>query len=163
MARPFEAPLPRDFRDMLVELQRAGAEFLIVGGFAVAAHGHRRATEDIDILVRPTPGNAARVHAAIGRFGAPYQGLVVDDLATPGVVFRIGSGHGDTIDITTTIDGVDYDEACEGKIDVDVDGLRLPFIGRVPLLRNKRATGRARDLDDVAALEQRRPRKGPQR
>jgi len=161
MARPFEAPLPRDFRDMLVELQRAGAEFLIVGGFAVAAHGHRRATEEIDILVRPTRENAALVHAAIGRFGAPYQGLVVDDLAAPGVIFRIGSGRGDSIDITTTIDGVLFDEARDGMIDVELDGLRLPFIGREPLLKNKRAAGRPRDLDDVAALERLPPRGGP--
>lgn len=76
--------LPDDFRDLIVELSRAGAEFVIVGGYAVGFHGHARAGKDIDILVRPSPENAARVYAALAAFGAPLATFEVraEDFAT---------------------------------------------------------------------------------
>ena len=60
-----------DFRDLFVELNAAGAEYLVVGAHALAAHGHVRATKDLDVWIRADPANAARVHRALGAFGAP--------------------------------------------------------------------------------------------
>ena len=65
--------IPDDFRDLLVELVDAGARFLVVGGYAVAVHGHPRATKDIDVWVDPTTANARRVYTALARFGAPID------------------------------------------------------------------------------------------
>ena len=75
-----------DFRDLLVELSDAKAEFVVVGGYAVAFHGHPRATKDLDVLVRPTPSNAARVYAALAAFGAPLNSfeVSVEDFADYG-------------------------------------------------------------------------------
>ena len=84
--------LNEDFRDLLVLLADAGAEFLVVGAYALAFHGAPRASGDIDLFVRASPGNAARVFAALARFGAPLEaaGMTPADFARPGVVYQIG-------------------------------------------------------------------------
>jgi hypothetical protein len=145
-----------DFRDMLSALCAEGAEFLLVGAFALAAHGLPRATGDIDVWVRPSEANAARVWRALGRFGAPTPGLTLADLATPDVVFQIGVAPR-RIDILTSIDGVTFDEAWPQRLVVDVEGLAIPVIGRTHLIQNKRAAGRPQDLADLTWLEQSPP------
>lgn len=80
----------RDFVEMLSALCDAEAEFLVVGAHALAAHELPRATQDLDLWIRATPDNAARVWSALASFGAPLQGLTQDDFARPGVVFQIG-------------------------------------------------------------------------
>lgn len=143
----------RDFAEMLSALSDAGAEFLVVGAHALAAHGRPRATGDLDVWVRPTAENAAKVWAALARFGAPLSGVRKDDLATPGLVFQIGV-EPVRIDILTAIDGVDFEGAWQRRLVVEIDGLKVPLIGRDDLIRNKRAAGRPQDLADIAALEQ---------
>ena len=80
----------RDFVEILSELSAAGADFLVVGAHALAAHGVPRATGDLDIWVRPSRENAARVVEALGRFGAPLFDLAVEDLTREDTVFQIG-------------------------------------------------------------------------
>jgi predicted nucleotidyltransferase len=143
--------LPRDYRDMLECLQRHGVEFLLVGGWAVAVHGHQRATKDIDLFVNPTPENAERVVRALAEFGAPLAGLSASDFAEPGLVFQIGTSL--RIDVTTLIDGLDWPGAARERVLVDFDGLQVPVIGRAALLSNKRSTGRKQDLADAEALQ----------
>jgi hypothetical protein len=70
-----------DFRELFAELNAAQAEYLVVGAHALAAHGHVRATKDLDVWIRCNTENAARVHAALGAFGAPLARLSVEDLA----------------------------------------------------------------------------------
>ena len=142
----------RDFAEMLSALSEAGAEYLVVGAHALAAHGRPRATGDLDIWVRPTRENAERVWSALIRFGAPLQDLTREDLATPDVVFQIGVPPS-RIDILTQISGVEFEPAWARKLILEVDGQRLPFLGREDFLTNKRAAGRARDLADIASLE----------
>lgn len=142
----------RDFVEMLSALCDAQAEFLVVGAHAVAAHGCPRATGDLDVWVRPSGGNAARVFAALTSFGAPLLDLTLEELSAPGIVFQIGVIPC-RIDILTGISGVTFDEAWPQRLELKLDGLTLSFIGRDHLLVNKRATGRAKDLADVAALE----------
>lgn len=79
----------RHFVEMLLALSDAGAEFLIVGAHAVAAHGHYRATKDIDIWIRPSPENVERVWTALVAFGAPMHDLTREDLCTPGTFYQI--------------------------------------------------------------------------
>ncbi len=141
-----------DFRDMLSALSEEGVEFLLVGAFALAAHGLPRATGDIDIWIRRSPENAERVWRALGRFGAPVLDLTLDDLTTPDLVFQIGVAPR-RIDILTSIDGVTFDETWPRRVTVELEGLDVPVIGRAHLIQNKRAAGRAKDLADLAWLD----------
>lgn len=145
-----------DYRDMLSALSEEGAEFLVVGALALAAHGLPRATGDIDIWVRASQANAERVWRALRRFGAPTRDLAPEDLAAPDVVFQIGVAPR-RIDLLTSIDGVTFDEAWPERMIVELEGLFLPVIGRAQLIRNKRASGRPKDLADLSWLEQSSP------
>jgi len=144
--------LNRDYYDMLSALCDAKAEFLVVGAFALAAHGYPRATGDIDIWIRRSDDNASRVMAALKQFHAPLLGLTKEDLQTSGVVFQIGVVPR-RIDILTSISAVEFEDAWQGRKEVDIDGLRFFVIGRESLIRNKRATGRPKDELDARWLE----------
>ena len=146
--------LNEDFVDVLRALGESGAEFIVVGAHAMAVHGVPRATGDLDILVRPTIENAQRVLHALRLFGAPVDahGIRETDLATPGIVYQIGLPPR-RIDILTEISGVSFEEAWATHVEVEISGIRAPFIGRQALLKNKRATGREKDLVDARTLE----------
>lgn len=143
----------RDFAEMLSALSEADVEYLVVGGYAVIAHGYPRATGDIDIWVRPTRENAEKVMLALRRFGAPLADLTEQDLVTPGLVFQIGVVPS-RIDILTDIDGVTFDEAWASRITARVEGQDIPVLGRAALLRSKKATGRKKDRLDASWLEE---------
>ena len=142
----------RDFVEMLSALSAAGAEFLVVGAHALAAHGLPRATGDLDVWIRRSPENAERVWRALVSFGAPLGELDVEDLKTPEVDFQIGVVP-NRIDLLTSIDGVTFDDAWETRKTIVLDERRVPVLGREALLQNKRASGRLQDLADVAWLE----------
>ena len=141
-----------DFSDMLSALCAEGVEFLLVGAYALAVHGVPRATGDLDIWIRPSPENARRSMAALHRFGAPTHGLTEGDLVREGTVFQIGVAPR-RIDVLTHIDGVAFEEAWASRTTARVGSLEVPVLGREALIRNKRATGRTRDLADVEQLE----------
>jgi hypothetical protein len=143
----------RDFRDLLSAFNDRGVEYLVVGAHALAAHGHVRATKDLDVLVRPDPANAARVLAALKGFGAPLHGLTEADLASPGLVFQIGVPPV-RIDVLTAIDGVEFEEAWGARLRTRLADLEITVISKEHLIRNKRAAGRLQDLADVERLEQ---------
>lgn len=143
----------RDFAEMLSALCEAGVEFLVVGGYAVIAHGYPRATGDIDIWVRPTAENARRVMSALRSFGAPLADLTEQDLVTPGLIFQIGVVPS-RIDIITEIDGVTFGDAWATRMTAVVEGRDVPVLGREALLRNKKASGRTKDLLDARWLEE---------
>ena len=144
----------QDFRDLLSALLRAGARFLVAGAHAMAVHGVPRATGDLDVWVDPAPDNAERVWQALLEFGAPVAALPVSkrDLEIPGQEVQICVSP-QRIDVLTGVTGVDFETAWVERIVHRVDTLDLPFIGREALLRNKRATGRAKDLADLEILE----------
>ena len=141
----------RDFRDMFRALFDEGAEFLLVGGYAIAAHGHARSTGDLDIWVRPSERNAARVMRALKAFGAPLRGLTEKDLATIGTIFQMGVPPW-RIDILTSIEGVAFASAWRRRLLKRHDDLEIPVRGRRDLVTNKAAVGRPQDLADVARL-----------
>lgn len=146
--------LPTDFRDLLLELADAGAEFVVLGGYAVAFHGHPRATKDLDLLIRATAANASKVYRALAAFGAPLGTFEVGeaDFATYEGVLQIGVPPR-RIDLLNRASGVTFDEAIAEGRGFDLEGRRIPVIGLEPLLRNKRSAARPQDLADVAALE----------
>jgi len=143
-----------DFRDFLDALNEAAVEYVVVGAYALAAHGIVRATGDIDIFVRPSEQNANRVINALMKFGAPLSlhGVEQSDFETPEVVYQLGLPPR-RIDLLTTISGVSFDEAWASKDEIEVDGRSFYVLGREALLANKRASGRPKDLADVEALE----------
>lgn len=142
-----------DFRDVLLTLAAEGVEFVVVGAHALALHGVPRATGDLDILVRPSADNAERVWRALTTFGAPLAaaGVRVEDFALPGIVYQIGLPPS-RIDVLTEISGVTFDEAWSSREDGTLEGRTVHFLGRDALVRNKQATGRPKDLADVARL-----------
>ena len=143
----------RDFSDLLSAFNAEAVEFLVVGAHALAAHGHVRATKDLDLWVRPTRENAARAIRALTAFGAPLQDLTEEDLACPGVIFQIGVPPV-RIDVITAIDGVDFDAAWPDRIEAKLGSLSVPVLSRHHLIANKRASGRLQDLADVERLEE---------
>jgi hypothetical protein len=145
----------RDFVEMLSALSAEGAEFLLVGAYAMAAHGWPRATGDIDIWVNPTSENAARVLRALRRYGAPLFDLTSDDLERSDTVFQIGVPPG-RVDILSGVSGLGFEEAWSSRITAPVGDLTVPIIGFEALLKNKLASGRPKDLADVAWLKSRR-------
>jgi hypothetical protein len=142
-----------DFRDILVELHKAGARFVVLGGHAVAFHGHPRATKDLDVLVEADPSNAKRVYAALAAFGAPLSAFEVgvEDFASYDGVLQIGVPPR-RIDIINRADGISFAEAVADGESFELDGCVIPVIGLAALLKNKRAAGRPQDVADVMAL-----------
>ncbi len=141
-----------DFRDMLSALSAEGAEFLLVGAYAMAVHGYPRATGDMDLWIRPSDENAERVWRALKQFKAPMRNLSVEDLKSPDIVFQIGVAPR-RIDVLTSIDGVEFDAAWAGRKMVDLEGQPVAVLGRADLLRNKRACPRPKDQADALWLE----------
>jgi hypothetical protein len=145
--------LNEDFLDMLRALLDQGARFLVAGAHALAVHGVPRATGDLDIWIDRDPANGARVWRAIISFGAPMEslGVSVDDLGKPDTVVQIGL-EPRRIDLLTDLTGVDFEDAWTDRVVHSVEGVVVPFLGRRSLIKNKRATGRLKDLADLEAL-----------
>lgn len=140
-----------DFVDLLRAFNAAEVRYLVVGAYALARHGRPRATGDLDLWIDATPLNAPRVMRALAAFGAPLQDVSERDFASEGVVYQIGLPPG-RIDILTQLTGLTFadawparDRGSFGEVDVD-------FIGRDAFIRNKKATGRPRDLGDIDGL-----------
>jgi hypothetical protein len=148
--------LNSDYKDMLQVLLGNGVKFLLVGAYAMAAHGFPRATGDIDIWVEPSEENSARVYRSMAAFGAPLHEIDEAAFTTPGVVFQIGVAPR-RIDIITTISGVSFREAYEQSQVVEIEGMPVPILSLGDLIRNKRATGRDKDRLDAERLEGGRP------
>ncbi len=146
-----------DYRDMLCVLCDHGVRFLLVGAYAMGAHGYPRATADIDIWVEPSPENSRKVYRALAAFGAPLQTIREDDFVKPGVVFQIGVAPR-RIDIITAISGVEFDRAYEHRQTVELEGLPIAVLSYDDLVTNKRATGRDKDQIDLRRLEKHPPK-----
>ena len=151
--------LNKDYRDMIECLLKAGVDFMLVGGYAVALHGWPRTTFDIDFWIMANPENAKAVVQAIRAFGAPLMDLTEADFHKPGMVFQIGAAP-QRIDIISAIDGLDYAEAVGRAVRMNVDGLAIKVISLDDLIVNKRASGRPKDIADALALEKLKARSG---
>jgi hypothetical protein len=141
-----------DYKDMLCALVDESVDFLLVGAYALAAHGFPRATVDIDLWVRPSPENAEKVYKALARFGAPLSEVSAADFVKEDAVVQIGVAPR-RIDFVTGVSGLTYDEASRGAIGREIDGVRLRFLSMPDLIRNKLASGRPKDLDDAKTLQ----------
>jgi hypothetical protein len=146
-----QAMMTKDFKDLLRALNANAAQYLIVGGYALAVHLIPRATKDLDLFIRSNPENATAVYRALAQFGAPLKGMTEADFVD-GTVFQIGQ-EPDRIDILQHIDGVTFDEAWANRIEGKIDGeVAASVISRDDLIRNKLASGREQDLLDAKKL-----------
>lgn len=145
--------LPEDFRDLLLSFADNGVEFVVIGGHAVAFHGHPRATKDLDVLVRTTLENATRVYQALAIFGAPLEAFEVsrDDFVEYKGVLQIGVPPF-RIDILTSVSGVSFAQAIGAHGTFTLEGRAIPVIGFDALIATKRAADREQDRADVQAL-----------
>jgi len=146
--------LNEDYKEMLQSLLDQKVEFIVVGAYALAAHGFPRATGDMDIWIKPNEKNSKKVYKALARFGAPINEIREDEFSQPGLIFQIGVVPR-RIDIITKIDAVEFDEADSDKIFVDIDDLKIPVLSIDKLIKNKLATGREKDLLDAKLLKKR--------
>ena len=141
-----------DFIDLLRAFGDADVRFMIVGAYALAVHGRPRATGDLDVWIDATPQNAPRVMQALAAFGAPVVEITEADFARTGVVYQIGLPPG-RIDILTELTGLTFEEAWRDRIRRPFGELEVDFIDRASFLRNKRATGRLKDLSDIEGMD----------
>lgn len=141
-----------DFKDMLSCLKDERVEFIIVGAYALAAHGFPRATGDIDIWVRNSPENARKLLRALAKFGAPTSNLTDKDFTAQDAVFQIGI-EPSRIDILTGIDGVEFEQARLNRVGVAIDDLEIFVLSKADMLKNKLAAGRDKDQADIVWLK----------
>ena len=144
--------LNEDYKDMLRALSDEGVRFILVGAYALAAHGYPRATMDIDIWVMPSPANADAVLKALRRFGAPSQNLTREDLQKDGTIFQIGVAPR-RIDIITSATGLQFESAYRNSVPITIEGIEVRIPSLDDLIHNKKTTGRTKDLADAEALE----------
>jgi hypothetical protein len=146
-----------DLRDLFSALAAASAEYLIVGGYAVAFHGRPRFTKDLDLWIGEESENLARVLAALRSFGAPATALAELQHAGPEDIVWMGAAPV-RVEIFRTIPGVEFATAWARHLHASWAGVPVEIIGLDDLLAAKRATAREQDLADVRALEQGRQR-----
>ena len=144
--------LNEDYRGMLHVLSKEKVRFILVGAYALAAHGYPRATMHIDIWFMPSPQNADAVLRALSRFGALLHNLTKEDLLKEGTIFQIGVAPR-RIDIITTASGLQFETTYQNSIPVNIQGIEVRIPSIDDLILNKRAIGRTKDLADAEALE----------
>lgn len=141
----------QDFLDLLRAFIDHSVRFMIVGAYALGVHGRPRATGDLDVWVDPTPDNAESIIRALDQFGAPTGEITAADFSQPGIVFQMGLPPL-RIDVLTELSGLTFPEAWSSRTQAPFGPLTVDVIGREAFVKNKRATGRARDLGDIEAL-----------
>jgi predicted nucleotidyltransferase len=143
--------LNQDFKEFIQSLNNNDVRYLVIGGYAVAYHGHPRYTKDIDIWIEIDPDNAANVIKALDEFGFSSLGLKAEDFLNAGEVIQLGYPP-NRIDIVTAPDGVDFPTCYTARISVEIDGVMVNFIDIENLKQNKLASGRKQDLADIENL-----------
>jgi hypothetical protein len=144
--------LNRDFKEFVALFNAHAVEYLVVGGYALAAHGRPRYTGDIDLWLRPTHDNAIRALAAMADFGFASLDVTAADLMQPANVIQLGYPPR-RIDLLTSIDGVEFASCYARRQVVRLDEVDLPIISLADFKANKRASGRAQDRADLEALD----------
>ena len=147
-------PLPRDFQDFLRLLNANAIRYLVIGGYAVAYHGHVRYTGDLDIFVELSTDNAERIVRALREFGFDLPKLKPGLFLRKGKIVRMGY-EPMRLEILNEIDGVGFRECYRQRRMARLGGLKINFIDLPQLLKNKRASRRPQDLADIAALTSR--------
>jgi hypothetical protein len=145
--------LNKDLREFIALLNSTGVKYLIVGGYAVGFHGYPRFTGDIDFFVERSLPNANKLESVLRDFGFGGLELCARDFLKPETVVQLGRPP-NRIDLLTSIDAVEFEDAWFHKVEALLDGLPTIFIGKEELLKNKRATARSQDIADLDHLDE---------
>jgi len=145
--------LSKDLREFVELLNSRKIKYLLVGGHAVAFHGHPRYTGDVDFLIDTSPENAALVAAAVGDFGFASLGLKEGDFRETETIIQLGRAP-NRIDLLTSLTAVSFEEAWKTRAEARLDGLPVWVISKDLLVQNKLAAGRPQDVADVARLRE---------
>lgn len=146
-----ELELPKDFKEFLKLLSDHRVKYLLVGGYAVAFHGYIRTTNDIDVWVPKDSDNSVRLISALEEFGFGMPELKPELFLESDQIVRMGI-EPLRIEISTTIDGVDFDDCYDRRIEGSLHGVPVVVIELGDLKINKRSAGRRKDLIDVDEL-----------
>ena len=141
----------QDFKEFIQSLNDNQVNYLIVGGYAVAIHGHPRYTKDLVIWIQLDPATAGKVVQALDDFGFASLGLKADDFLEPDLIIQLGYAP-NRIDLLNTLPGVEFDACYSQRVMVNIEDLPVAFIDIENLKKNKKATGRLQDLADLEAL-----------
>lgn len=144
-------PIPRDFRDFIALLNAKRVRYVVVGGYAVAYHGHPRTTGDLDVFIELSRKNATLMLAVFQAFGFETAGTAPEFFMDKGQVVRLGR-EPLKVEILNDISGVSFPACWQNRVAARFGELRVNFIDLESLLANKRATGRPKDQIDVAEL-----------
>ncbi len=144
--------LSKDSKEFLESLNSRVIDYVIVGAHSLAFHERPRYTGDLDILVRATPENAAKLVDLLNQFGFAHSGFKESDFTQPEQLIQLGRAP-NRIDLLTSITGVTTDEALASKVEAELDGIPVFILSKDALIRNKRAVGRPQDLADLKLLE----------
>lgn len=142
----------KDFKEFIALLNSHKVKYLVVGGYALAFHGHPRYTKDIDIWILVEKINASVLMAAIRDFGFASLELREEDFLAANTVVQLGQPPS-RIDILTSLTGLQFSDCYPDKQDVIIDGVTVSFIDIENLKKNKRLTGRLQDLADLEHLQ----------
>ena len=144
--------LSNGLREFLESLNSRGIDYVIVGTHSLAFHSKPRYAGDLDILVRATPENAAKLVDLLNHLGFAEAGFKECDFTEPGKLIQLGRAP-NRIDLLTSITGVTSDEALASKVSAELDGIPICILNKDALIRNKRAVGRPQDIADLDTLE----------
>lgn len=144
--------LSPDFKEFIQSLNDREVRYLVVGGYAVALHGHPRYTKDLDVWLDNSLDNAEKAIEAIKQFGFESVGLTSQDFLARDQVVQLGYPP-NRIDLLTSADGVEFASCYASRVSAVIDGTTINFIDLDNLKKNKRATSRPQDLADLDALE----------
>jgi len=144
--------LNQDFKEFIASLNDNNVRYLVVGGYAVALHGHPRYTKDLDVWVDCSQANAVAILRALAQFGMGSLGLTENDFLVPDQVVQLGYPP-NRIDILLSISGVKFDKCYAKRVVVEIDQVKVNFIDLENLKLNKKAAGRHQDLADLENLQ----------
>jgi len=144
--------LSKDSKEFLESLNSRVIDYVIVGAHSLAFHERPRYTGDLDILVRATPENAAKLVDLLNQFGFAHSGFKESDFTQPEQLIQLGRAP-NRIDLLTSITGVTTEQALASKVEAELDGIPVFILSKDALIRNKRAVGRPQDLADLKLLE----------
>ncbi len=145
--------LNQDFKEFIQLLNDNQVKYLVIGGYAVAIHGHPRYTKDIDIWVEMSPENSQKLMKALAEFGFGSLGLSAEDFQAADRIVQLGYPP-NRIDLITTPDGIDFETCYREKIEVEINNIKVNFIDLKNLKKNKQASGRLQDLADIENLSE---------
>lgn len=143
--------IQEDFKELLRLFNESNVEYIVVGGYALAYYGVPRYTGDIDLWVKISKDNAKNILSALHKFGFGSVDVTIEDLSKENQIVQLGYPPV-RIDLLTSIDGLSWVDASKNVVQISYDDVPVLLIGKNDFIKNKKASGRHKDLADIEAL-----------